>query len=1375
MASEIAQYLDDDGTPITASSDVKLPKGYALLSSKKKDTPKKNVKELKVQAEVMKPAPIDYTSNPKNEGLYSMYGRTGTGDAVGELKVPYSKVQDALKSGSTFYNGSGEVYDKDKAAESKPVSWYQNIIQSPALVSTPNEKQQAGSFSNLDKAAARTVLATPAYVKQLWDAAQSMHRGEVSGGDEFANLINPAQLPKQLYDQYQVDAKVDKKMAADNLLGSLAGLGVVGAVTHGAAKAVGAIPEHVQAIRDKFTPVTETPARTRTNVLHRNTAGEVRQANGQAPSVWLSPKAWESFMGSLYPGEDAAATHGVNLPSADLHAFANDAQLSAADPHFGEVQQLLAKAHENASGGGVAIAKQRPSIQSNVNVMREELNHTWQRGLSETGNFSNHLKPEAFTDLHQSIPKGMNEHLLDQGYDGTSAPEMVTEAAVKLMDGRPERFGVSPDEAVDFLDKYFKHVSDQHGTGALEELHHVRGIAADAKTRAIGEHSGTGAGQDNGTVPSVGTGGQGGDAQGLPAAGDPLFNRDKEKPTWYLKSERLIGDKMKGPQAAEDVNKMLISGGVKPEEMQWTGLDDFLKSKGKNKVTPEEIKQHLAENNIQVKDVTKGDGLTPSEKARHQELLSKVFRGMSQDESNELNSLSQKNSSYSEPKYGSYQLPGGENYREMLLTMPSKDAPSGKSWTSVPGGTSQDFRSGHWDEPNILAHVRFNDRTGPNGEKLLHVEEVQSDWHQHGRDKGYIDAESEARKSELRKEADRLQRQKSEPITDEELAKYFTPGKVIRGYGGYDKVVAFHPADPNAAYPYNTWSVDVQRVDKDGNPMRFEGVRNHRTTPETENLRPELYQRIRDIADELRPSQGKVPDAPFKKTWHEMALRRILKHASDSGYDGVSWTPGAEQAARYDLSKKIKSISYNPVDKKLEAEQIGGGLVKESVEPDKLGNMIGKEAARKLLETEQDGHGWHTLEGENLSIGGEGMRGFYDKIVPDYLNKFGKKFGAKVGDTKIRTSGDSYDYHFEDGDYVVQNHDTGGKSWAFGTAKEAAAFADEMNAKGITVQHLPITPEMRKSVTEEGMPLFNKERREDLATRKRVEEMTPEEMKKALLTSDVTGAPNRRAFDDAEHVSPSPAIGMSDADGLKALNDRFGYAAGNELLKAKADALKAAGLDAYHEKGDEFLYRGESPESLKEKLDKAREILRDRKIEVTLKNGKKRYFKGADFSYGTGKDLDESESGLKQHKQTREDRGERKRGELVGITEVESGGSDEHPSDAELENLSAKQEESPTTLDLNTNEKGDGGELPEQPKGEDVSPPAVSSFVPVQGGTQLFSAPIQVPVVPVVRMQVLPMAQVRAMAAARNPQRQTKNVREVMEEAKARMGNSIVP
>lgn len=169
------------------------------------------------------------------------------------------------------------------------------------------------------------------------------------------------------------------------------------------------------------------------------------------------------------------------------------------------------------------------------------------------------------------------------------------------------------------------------------------------------------------------------------------------------------------------------------------------------------------------------------------------------------------------------------------------------------------------------------------------------------------------------------------------------------------------------------------------------------------------------------------------------------------------------------------------------------------------------------------------------------------------------------------------------------------------------------------------------------------------AERARVANMSPEEMRQELLTSQTTGLPNKRAFNEA---GKSGAVGMSDADGLKALNDTHGYEAGNALLKAKADALKEAGLDAYHDKGDEFLFRGDDPKELKDKLEKARDILRNKKIYFTGPDGETVAFKGADFSYGADTELSGAEKGLKENKAEREARGERARGELRGIVEV---------------------------------------------------------------------------------------------------------------------------
>ena len=171
------------------------------------------------------------------------------------------------------------------------------------------------------------------------------------------------------------------------------------------------------------------------------------------------------------------------------------------------------------------------------------------------------------------------------------------------------------------------------------------------------------------------------------------------------------------------------------------------------------------------------------------------------------------------------------------------------------------------------------------------------------------------------------------------------------------------------------------------------------------------------------------------------------------------------------------------------------------------------------------------------------------------------------------------------------------------------------------------------------------ERRRDAARRLRVSEMSIGEMQRELLTSEVTGLPNRRAFDEA---GPPLAVAMSDLDGLKALN-RYGYAVGNAILKAKACALVKAGLEAYHDKGDEFLCRGLHVADLSARLERARAILRAQAIFVSKVDGTRLRIRGADFSYGVGKSLDEAESSLGKHKAEREKRGEVARGELRGI------------------------------------------------------------------------------------------------------------------------------
>ncbi len=66
-------------------------------------------------------------------------------------------------------------------------------------------------------------------------------------------------------------------------------------------------------------------------------------------------------------------------------------------------------------------------------------------------------------------------------------------------------------------------------------------------------------------------------------------------------------------------------------------------------------------------------------------------------------------------KYQYVSLPGGEDYREWLVTLPEYQ---------------QSYFSSHFTERNMLLHIRTKTRNDCNGRRLLFIEEIQSDWHQ---------------------------------------------------------------------------------------------------------------------------------------------------------------------------------------------------------------------------------------------------------------------------------------------------------------------------------------------------------------------------------------------------------------------------------------------------------------------------------------------------------------------------------------------------------------------------------------------------------------------------------------------------------------------
>jgi hypothetical protein len=480
------------------------------------------------------------------------------------------------------------------------------------------------------------------------------------------------------------------------------------------------------------------------------------------------------------------------------------------------------------------------------------------------------------------------------------------------------------------------------------------------------------------------------------------------------------------------LNDLMKGQDVKKYEIEAMGLEDYLR--GKPNVTRQEVQDFIAGNRINVQE----------------KILDDVAVGGFRDIDGDLINAEVKNPT----KYDKYQLPGGDNYRELLLTLPNQwEKPRAaqianeakiKTLRQEMHGTSGTdqirseisrlhnentnlqkqiseapiYKSSHFNEPNILAHMRVNDRVDAEGKKMLLIEEVQSDWHQAGRDKGY-----------------------KTPEFQKNLKEYET---LVNKYAN------------------------------------------------TQKITPEERTRIEQLKPLVSGKSEGVPDAPFKDTWHQLALKRAIKEAVDKGYDRIGLTTGAQQAERYDLSKQINKIDYRrSSNNTFELGVVGKNgesvdLPKRFYTAEELPSVLGKEVADKIIKGEgQGGGGRMTLSGLDLQVGGEGMKKYYDEIYPNYLNKLGKKYGSQVGETNVKTqtSAPAYvDYIVGKGNFndtTVLGLRSDGTTEIINqnanSMEEAQQLANRYKEKHLgggqeKVRYLDITPEMRKAI-KEGQPL----------------------------------------------------------------------------------------------------------------------------------------------------------------------------------------------------------------------------------------------------------------------------------------------------------------
>jgi len=390
---------------------------------------------------------------------------------------------------------------------------------------------------------------------------------------------------------------------------------------------------------------------------------------------------------------------------------------------------------------------------------------------------------------------------------------------------------------------------------------------------------------------------------------------------------------------------MLMKLGVKPAEIEHSGYDQAFADQPQ--ITREQVAEHFQNNMPQMFEVQYGDDDFPTNRHKMLDRHAQEYSdyAIQQRQNGNYNYFEEpeyeeminrhraekaevvSNPYEGDPFHRGWTIPGGKNYREILLKHDSDYYDF--------GGVGNHFGG----SPNIAASLRLKDREDADGNKILHLEELQSDWGQAARKHGFYDAdhisETLSRFRDARDEVNRAAESED-----------------------HDRIVAALKAQKEAKDAYQSARSGVQRapyIDKTDN-------------------------------------------------WVDLGLKRALLEAAQGGHDKLSWTPGDVQADRYSLSKHIKEIHHQLNDDgtyNIIATGRNNSTVHDesSIPENKLAGLLGKEMAEKIISRQGDdsdldkrnsSNDWRKLSGLSLDVGGEGMKTFYDQMLPKRLLKLAR-------------------------------------------------------------------------------------------------------------------------------------------------------------------------------------------------------------------------------------------------------------------------------------------------------------------------------------------------------------------------------------------------
>jgi len=277
------------------------------------------------------------------------------------------------------------------------------------------------------------------------------------------------------------------------------------------------------------------------------------------------------------------------------------------------------------------------------------------------------------------------------------------------------------------------------------------------------------------------------------------------------------------------------------------------------------------------------------------------------------------------------------------------------------------------DINNPILHTRNSERVGPNGERILHQEEVQSDWAQRGREKGFKATEQELNKAN----------------------QIFTQAKRTVG-DTFDKL--------------SQSGLSEKEIEQ--HPEFLKVLSDEKTAAE----------KVGDINLRLRSGIPTAPHVEDTEQWLDLAAKDTLSHAIENGFDKVFITGGQEQAKRWsnELRKSIDNVRWEPGPeegtKNIYAYPLGADpgyrfyrfLVKPveskgkiqnqvvessllSAKGETLSSVIGSDLAKRIM-AEESGN----VPMKGYRMGSEGYTQTYERKYPSSFKKLMKQLDPEA-------------------------------------------------------------------------------------------------------------------------------------------------------------------------------------------------------------------------------------------------------------------------------------------------------------------------------------------------------------------------------------------